>query len=130
MLVLPKQPVADKKRRNVYYYLMLALLQFRNKFGRDPEDASSDVESLKKITAEILDLYQVSADKLSDEVFGLIYGEIVSVCSVVGGVISQEVIKAVSHKEIPINNVFLFDPFTYRGVEETVGKLTKGGASK
>lgn len=59
--------------------------------------------------------------KLTDDVFDIIFDQVVPVCAVLGGVIAQDVIKAVSHKEVPVNNVFLFDPITYTGKEETVG---------
>lgn len=58
--------------------------------------------------------------KLSDNLFELVFGEVVPVCAVLGGVIAQEVIKGVSQREVPINNVFLFDPVTYCGKEETI----------
>lgn len=66
-------------------------------------------------------LYEVNDDKLKDDIFELIFGEVASICAIVGGVIAQEVIKAVSHKEVPINNIFLLDPYTYNGKEESVG---------
>lgn len=99
------------------------LIEFRNKTGRNPfhEKKNEDIETLRSIKAEIFNLYDISADKLDDGVFDLVFGEVAPVCSIVGGVIAQEVIKAVSHKEVPINNVFIFDPFTYAGHEESVG---------
>lgn len=56
-----------------------------------------------------------------DEIYDHIFGVIPPVCAVLGGVIAQEIIKALSHKEATINNVFLFDPLTYAGKELTVG---------
>lgn len=78
---------------------------------------------LKEITNEIYELYQIdpSKSKLDEDIFDMIFDQVVPVCAVLGGVIAQEVIKAVSHKEVPINNVFLFDPITYDGKEETIG---------
>lgn len=66
-------------------------------------------------------LYEVNADKVDEALFDLVFGEIAPVCSVIGGMLAQEVIKAVSYSEVPINNVFLFDPVTYAGKEELVG---------
>ncbi|XP_017784327.1 PREDICTED: SUMO-activating enzyme subunit 1 [Nicrophorus vespilloides] len=121
VIKLPEAPMKPK-RRNIYYYLMLALLQFRDKFNRDPmmESKEEDVKELKAIKDDILKLYQVNPDKFKEEVFDLIFGEVVPVCSIVGGVMAQEAIKAVSGKEVPINNVFLLDPFNYSGREENV----------
>lgn len=66
-------------------------------------------------------LYEVSEDKVDNAWFNLVFGEIVSVCSVIGGMLAQEAIKAVSCSEVPVNNVFLFNPVTYAGNEELVG---------
>lgn len=101
------------------------MLDFRNRFGRSPDIATKeeDKDLLNDIKNEIFELYEVdpTKSKLDKNVFDVIFDQVVPVCAVLGGVISQEVIKAVSHKEVPINNVFLFDPFTYDGKEETVG---------
>lgn len=99
------------------------MIEFRNKTGRNPSYSKKeeDIKLLKTIKEEVFNLYEVSMDKIGDEVFNLIFEEIASICAVVGGVIAQEVIKAVSHKEVPINNIFLLDPFTYNGKEECVG---------
>ena len=47
-------------------------------------------------------------------------GELSPVCAVVGGVLAQEVIKAVSQKDKPLNNFFLFDGYSSEGVVETI----------
>ncbi|KAJ8984071.1 hypothetical protein NQ317_006569 [Molorchus minor] len=117
--------VKNPKRRNELFYLMLTLIEFRNKHGRNPsiQNKAEDIELLQSIKKDVFDLYRVDASKskLTCETFNLIFGEVVPVCAVLGGVIAQEVIKAVSHKEVPINNVFLLDPITFDGKEETVG---------
>ncbi|CAH1967077.1 unnamed protein product [Acanthoscelides obtectus] len=117
--------IKKSKRRNELFYAMLALMEFKNKHGRIPniETKKDDIESLEEIKKEIFELYQVddSKSKITKEIFEVIFGEVIPVCAALGGVIAQEVIKAVSNKEVPINNVFLFDPITYDGKEETVG---------
>lgn len=100
------------------------MIEFRNRHERHPAIATKkeDIASLQEIKNEIFELYQVDVgkSKLDDSIFDLVFDQVVPVCAVLGGVIAQEVIKAVSHKEVPINNVFLFDPVTYDGKEETV----------
>ncbi|XP_066251142.1 SUMO-activating enzyme subunit 1 [Euwallacea similis] len=110
------------KRRNDFFFLMLVLLEFRNRQNRNPEilNKEKDIALLQEIKAEVLDLYGFDHNKLKDELFELVFGEIVPVCAVLGGVIAQEVIKGVSQKEVPINNIFLFDPLTFCGKEETI----------
>lgn len=116
------EPIKKTKRHNEYFFLMLVLIEFRNRFGRSPQYSkkSEDLINLKAILQEISELY-AKESKLNDDVFDVVFGEVVPVCAIVGGIIAQEVIKAVSHKEVPIHNVFLFDPFTYDGKEMTVG---------
>ncbi|KAL3282154.1 hypothetical protein HHI36_005349 [Cryptolaemus montrouzieri] len=102
---------------------MLVLLEFRNVHGRNPEISTKtdDIIELKSIKKSIVELYKVSSNVYEDSLFEQIFGEVVPVCAILGGVIAQEVIKAVSHKEITINNIFLFDPVTFNGKEECVG---------
>lgn len=98
------------------------LLEFRKRYNRDPdyEQRNEDIEKLKTIAAEIIALYNFPNLNL-DDVYELIYGELTPVCAILGGIIAQEVIKAVSHKEATINNIFLFDPVSYSGKELTIG---------
>lgn len=128
VLILPDtkqrtEAIKKVKRRNPLFYLMLILIEFRNKMGRDPHYSKKeeDIEKLKEIKEDVLHLYEVSADKVNDSLFDLVFGEMAPVCSVVGGMLAQEVIKAVSYTEVPVNNMFLFDPVTYAGMEECVG---------
>lgn len=105
-------------------FLFTALIDFKNKHDRNPSVATKaeDIQSLKDMLSEIFELYQFhSKSEWDDSMFEVLFDQVVPVSAVLGGVIAQEVIKAVSHKEIPINNVFIFDPFTYNGKEESVG---------
>lgn len=106
-------------------YFLSVLLEFRNRHKRDPshEKRQEDLKNLKSIWGEVSEACGLEVNALSDEIFGLIFGEIVPICSIVGGIVAQEAIKAVSGKEVPINNVFLLNPLTYYGKEETVGIL-------
>lgn len=128
VIILPNtkqsvEHIKKVKRRNEYFFLMLTLLEFRDRQERNPDisNKEKDIKVLQEIKSEILDLYGIDQEKLDDGLLELVFGEVVPVCAILGGVIAQEVIKAVSLKEAPINNVFLFDPLTYSGKEETVG---------
>ncbi|CAG9859237.1 unnamed protein product [Phyllotreta striolata] len=131
VLILPNtkqsaDSIKKSKRRNELFYIMLALMEFRNKNNRNPaiESKEGDLKTLETIKADIFQLYEVDElkTKLPADIFELVFGEeVVPVCSVVGGVIAQEVIKAVSEKEVPVNNIFLFDPITFDGKEEAIG---------
>lgn len=109
-------------RRNELFFVMLVLLEFRNRNNRNPEiqTKDQDIAELQNIKNEITELYNVKNDIFSNNLLQLLFGEVCPVSAILGGVIAQEVIKALSRKEVPINNVFLFDPVTFNGKEECV----------
>lgn len=109
-------------RRNELFFVMLVLLEFRNRNNRNPEiqTKDQDITELQEIKNEITELYNVKNDIFSNNLLQLLFGEVCPVSAILGGVIAQEVIKALSRKEVPINNVFLFDPVTFNGKEECV----------
>ena len=43
------------------------------------------------------------------------------VAAIVGGILGQEVIKAISNKDAPHNNFFFYNPLESCGVVETIG---------
>ena len=43
------------------------------------------------------------------------------ICAVVGGIVSADVIKIISGKELPINNSFFFDGVSGEGVVQRLG---------
>ncbi|XP_075230809.1 SUMO1 activating enzyme subunit 1 [Lycorma delicatula] len=93
------------------YFLMKILLRFRSENHRNPKPGTgSDVEQLKNIRDSELAKLEVPLDKVGDSVFDLIFAQVSPVCAIVGGVLAQEVIKAVSQKEAPHNNMFFFNP--------------------
>lgn len=52
----------------------------------------------------------------------MVFGELSPAAAVVGGVLAQEIIKAVSHKDMPIRNYFFFNGLTDRtGLVEAIG---------
>ncbi|KAK2582321.1 hypothetical protein KPH14_004660 [Odynerus spinipes] len=96
------------------YYMMMIMLHYREKYKCDPLPSERGSEKLKAEAAAIVEKYQLG-DKLDNLIEGDLYGQISPVCAIVGGVMSQEIIKAVSQKEAPHNNVFLFNPQTMCG---------------
>lgn len=98
------------------------LLSFRDTYKRDVcyESKNSDIEKLKALRDKLLKTLEVESTKLSDSYLELIFDEVVPVCAIVGGILSQEVIKAISHNEQPANNFFFFDPENLSGRFECV----------
>lgn len=94
------------KRSGPSYLIMKCLQYFRDTQNRDPLAQSRD-EDFKKL----LSIRNELADGLiPDSAFVHVFAQISPVAAIVGGQLSQEVIKAVSQKEAPNVNLFLFDP--------------------
>ncbi|KAJ9586338.1 hypothetical protein L9F63_020046 [Diploptera punctata] len=94
------------------YFLMRVLLKFRSKHGRDPspKKRAEDLKELGQVRDELLSKLEVPLDKVPDNLFGNVFAEVSPTCAIVGGVMAQEIIKAVSQKEAPHNNMFFFNP--------------------
>jgi hypothetical protein len=50
-----------------------------------------------------------------------VFAEVSPACAIVGGVMAQEIIKAVSQKESPHNNMFFFNPTKNVGFVDCIG---------
>lgn len=96
------------------YYLMRILLNFREKHGRDPLPSERGSEALQEEADAIIKQYNLgtSIDHLLQND---LYAQISPVCAIVGGVMGQEIIKTVSQKGTPHNNLFVFNPDTMCG---------------
>lgn len=53
--------------------------------------------------------------------FRNVFSQVSPVCAIVGGVMAQEVIKALSQKEQPHNNMFFFNPLKNLGFVACIG---------
>lgn len=104
------------KRTGPSFIVLRVLQNFRENFGRDPsfKTRSEDMAKLLAIRDEI------APNLAPDSAFVHVFAQISPVAAIVGGELAQEIIKAVSQKEAPHNNVFLFDPATCCGYVETV----------
>ena len=72
---------------------------------------------LLRSKAQLTDSVSINISSLA----GLLFGELSPVCAVVGGVVAQEIIKAISNKDAPHNNYFFYNPVESCGVVETIG---------
>lgn len=107
------------RRTGPAFVIMRVLQQFRETEGRDPSAAhrTDDVQRLCAIRDE---LAAGLATPIDDSVFVHVFEQISPAAAIVGGELAQEIIKAVSQKEAPHNNVFLFDPDTCTGFVESI----------
>ncbi|XP_025909230.1 SUMO-activating enzyme subunit 1 [Nothoprocta perdicaria] len=105
------------------YFLLQVLLKFRTDKGRDPSPQSygEDSKLLLQIRGDVLDALGVGTDLLPDDFPSYCFSEMAPVCAVVGGVLGQEVVKALSQRDPPHNNFFFFDGIKGNGVVERLG---------
>lgn len=96
---------------------MRILQKFREQENRDPcyKSRVDDLVKLKKIRDEL-----AGSELVPDSSFIHVFAQISPAVAIVGGELAQEIIKTVSQKEAPHNNVFLFDPERSCGFIETI----------
>jgi len=111
------------RRMDPSFFLLQVLFDFQSEVGHPPSPATraQDIEKLKTVRDSTLARLSVPVEKISDEYLSLLFSELSPVCAIVGGVLSQEVIKAISNKDAPHNNFFFYNPVESCGVVETIG---------
>lgn len=102
------------RKESEIYYMMLIMLKYREKYGKDPLPSERGSESFKAEAEEIIKKYEL-VDKINHLIEGDVYAQISPVCAIVGGVMGQEIIKTVSQKGAPHNNLFIFNRDTLCG---------------
>uniref|UniRef100_A0A674HBW5 SUMO-activating enzyme subunit 1 n=1 Tax=Taeniopygia guttata TaxID=59729 RepID=A0A674HBW5_TAEGU len=105
------------------YFLLQVLLRFRSDTGRDPcpRSATEDSQRLLRLRREVLEAMGVGTQLLPDTFHSFCFSEMAPVCAVVGGVLGQEVVKALSQRDPPHNNFFFFDGVRGQGMVECLG---------
>lgn len=112
------------RRGDPSYFVMKILLRFRDEYNRNPDPAKrkSDYEVILRMRDELVKELNLASGFISNaqlyDVFGIVSGS----AAVVGGVIGQEVVKAVSQREPPHNNMFFFNPLKCTGFAELYGQ--------
>jgi len=111
------------RRMDPSYFMLQVLLNFQAETGHTPrpKERETDLAKLKNVRDETLGKLSVPVTKIPDEMLGLLFAELSPVCAIVGGVLAQEVIKAISNKDAPHNNYFFYNPLESCGVVETIG---------
>ncbi|KAK7873100.1 hypothetical protein R5R35_006333 [Gryllus longicercus] len=111
------------KRMDPSYFVMKALLKFCDKKGRkpSPSEREKDIESLKEFVKEELTKQKIREDFVPELLLKDVFAEISPVCAIMGGITAQEIIKTVSQKERPHNNIFFFNPLKCIGYSACFG---------
>ncbi|XP_069194852.1 SUMO-activating enzyme subunit 1 [Procambarus clarkii] len=118
-----KKYASQLKRTSPAYFIMHIILEFISLHGRlpDPTRRSEDEVELLTIKNALLEKMGVPQEKVNNQFAGLVFGQVSPVCAIVGGVLAQEIIKAVSQKDPPHNNFFFFTTLDGAGVVECIG---------
>ena len=113
------------------YFLLMTIFEFQSREGVSHPRATNkagDTATLERLRAGVVAKYELpgTSVKLADEAAAakyleVVFSELSPVAAIVGGVLAQEVIKAVSKKDQPHNNFFLYNPIESSGSVEAVG---------
>uniref|UniRef100_V9L2V0 SUMO-activating enzyme subunit 1 n=1 Tax=Callorhinchus milii TaxID=7868 RepID=V9L2V0_CALMI len=114
---------AALKRTSSDYFLLQVLLKFRADKGRDPlpQSYAEDCDLLLQLRNDVMDSLGVKSELLPDGFISSCFSELAPVCAVVGGVLSQEIVKALSHRDPPHNNFFFFNGMKSNGIVDCMG---------
>ncbi|XP_031746332.1 SUMO-activating enzyme subunit 1 isoform X1 [Xenopus tropicalis] len=105
------------------FFIRQVLMKFRTDKKRDPQPSNyqEDSELLLQICSDVLDSLGVSPDLLPKDFASYCFSEMAPVCAVVGGVLGQEIVKALSQRDAPHNNFFFFDGRSSNGIVDCLG---------
>jgi hypothetical protein len=99
------------------------LLEFQSREGRSPQSADEerDVALLNSLRDGVSQKFGLPEEKIPADFMRLLFSELSPVAAIVGGVLAQEIIKVISHKEAPHRNFFFYNPTDSSGIVESVG---------
>ncbi|KOX73771.1 SUMO-activating enzyme subunit 1 [Melipona quadrifasciata] len=101
------------------YYMILILHNYREKYGKDPLPSERGSENLKAEADIIIKKYDLE-DKIDHLIESDLYAQISPVCAIVGGIMGQEIIKAVSQKGKSKPLIRISDKFEEKTLEALV----------
>ncbi|KAK7104023.1 SUMO-activating enzyme subunit 1-like [Littorina saxatilis] len=114
-----------KKLRQIpnTFFITKVLLEFLEQQKRRPASSSleGDKKQLSNLRKQTLDTSGVSDNKMPEDFTEYCFGQLSPVCAVVGGILGQEIIKAVSQKDAPHNNFFFYSGTDDGGFVTSIG---------
>ncbi|XP_043704612.1 SUMO-activating enzyme subunit 1B-1-like isoform X2 [Telopea speciosissima] len=113
------------KKVTKLYYAMRVIEGFEESEGRNPGEVSvSDLPSVLKMRNELCKAQSLTESHIPNGLLErlLLAGtsEYPPVCAIIGGILGQEVIKAISGKGDPLKNFFFFDAMDGKGIIEDI----------
>jgi len=108
------------------YIIMQVLLEYERRYGEFPDcfESNERLQKLLDVRSEVLEKLQIDNELLPEEFASHCTGTLFPVAPIIGGVIGQEVIKAVSGKDTPHNNFFFYDGVATTGVVNNISNAT------
>lgn len=118
-----KKYASQLRRTSPAYFIMQIIMEFISLHGRTPGPSHREEDKIELLTIKnaLLEKLNVPSDKVGNQFAGIVFGQLSPVCAIVGGVLAQEIIKAVSQKDLPHNNFFFFSTLDGAGVVECIG---------
>jgi len=103
-----------KKGKSDQVFGLLVLLEFveQQKRKPDPTNKEQDFALLLKLRDEFIKQNGLTEERIPNEFFETTFGEVGPTAAITGGVLAQEMVKAVSGKDEPIKNLFVCNPLT------------------
>nr|AEG76895.1 putative SUMO-activating enzyme 1A transcript 1 [Linum usitatissimum] len=115
------------RKTSKLYFAMRVIERFEEANNRNPGNLSSeDVPAVLQFKRQLCEAQSVSEALVPDTLLErLVMGsiEFPPVCAIVGGILGQEVIKAISGKGDPLKNFFYFDVVDGKGVIEDISTM-------
>ncbi|KAH1135450.1 hypothetical protein AAZX31_05G190300 [Glycine max] len=112
------------RRMSKLYYAMRVIEKFEEAEGRSTGEVSiADFSGLLKLKKEICTAQSLNESQVPDSLLKRLVTnatEFPPVCAIIGGILGQEVIKAISGKGDPLKNFFFFDAFDGKGIIEDI----------
>lgn len=118
------------RRMSKLYFAMRVIEKFEEVEGRKPGQISrEDLPKVLNLRKEICKAQEMNESLIPDSLLErLVSGttEFPPVCAIVGGILGQEVIKAISGKGDPVKNFFFFDAMDGKGLIEDISNPNNG----
>ncbi|MBA0825151.1 hypothetical protein Goarm_021757, partial [Gossypium armourianum] len=112
------------RRVSKLYFAMRVIEQFEDVEGRNPGETSiADRLGVLKLRKELCETNSLDESQIPDALLERLLTdtrEFPPVCAIIGGILGQEVIKAISGKGDPLKNFFFFDAMDGKGLIEDI----------
>lgn len=106
------------------YFAMRVIERFEESEGRNPgETCAADLPNVLKLRKALCEAHSFDESQIPDHLIERLIcgnGEFPPVCAIIGGILGQEVIKAISCKGEPLKNFFFFDTMEGKGIIEDI----------